>query len=143
MPLFTFVLEFAGGTYISQLRAHSVARAVTLYTSELVRNKAVSTLSVRKRLADALSAERPLAVDSVRNVWCCSTSVGGKFALLNVVATMERPASHHGTDLPEAKNSEVLLPALLPKKSAGAKQISRVNRTMSQSISCRCIVGLF
>jgi hypothetical protein len=29
-------------------------------------------------------------------------------SLLNVVATIERPASHQGTDRPEAKNSEVL-----------------------------------
>ena len=87
MALFTFVLEFAGGTYASQLRARSARRAVTLYRSELVRNKAVSSLSVRRRLSDALSAERPVALDSVRNVWCCSTSVGKKFALLNIVAT--------------------------------------------------------
>ncbi len=46
-------------------------------------------------------------------------------SLLKVVATIERPASHHGTDRPEAKNSEVLLPARLPKNSAGTKQMSR------------------
>ena len=46
-------------------------------------------------------------------------------SLLNVVATIDRPASHHGTARPEAKNSEVLLPARLPKNSAGTKQIAR------------------
>jgi len=87
MPLFTFVLEFTGGTYISQLRARSTRQAVSLYTSELVRNKELSTGSVRKRLADALVAEKPVAIDGVRNVWCCSASVGRSFALLNIVAT--------------------------------------------------------
>src|SRR5258705_12829624 len=62
---------------------------------------------------------------------CCVTQFG--VSLLNVVATIERPASHQGTDRPEAKNSEVLLPARLPKKSAGTKQIRMVTRTMTQS----------
>src|SRR6186713_2255085 len=62
---------------------------------------------------------------------CCVTQLG--VSLLKVVATIDSPASHHGTDRPEAKNSEVFRPARLPKKSAGTKQIRIVNRTMTQS----------
>src|SRR4029079_9227927 len=62
---------------------------------------------------------------------CCVTQLG--VSLLKVVATMERPASHQGTDRPEAKNSDVLLPARFPKNSAGTKQIRMVNPTMTQS----------
>ena len=40
-------------------------------------------------------------------------------SLLKVVATIERPASHQGTERPDAKNSDVLLPARLPKNRAG------------------------
>src|SRR3954453_14162212 len=58
---------------------------------------------------------------------------------LNVVATIESPASHHGTARPEAKNSDVLRPARLPKKSAGPKQISSDARTISQSTVERCM----
>jgi hypothetical protein len=87
MALFRLVLEFDGGTYISQFRAPSVQRAVVEYTSRLMRDKVVSSLSVRQRLADALSAESPVAIEGVRNIWCCSTSIGKKFALLNIVAT--------------------------------------------------------
>ena len=64
-------------------------------------------------------------------------------SLLKVVATMDSPASHHGTARPETKNSEVFLPARLPKNSAGTKQTSREARTMSQSMSCRCIPEFF
>src|SRR5690349_9923399 len=63
---------------------------------------------------------------------CCVTQFG--VSLLNVVATIESPASHHGTDRPEAKNSEVFLPARLPKNSAGTKQIRMVPITISQSM---------
>ena len=45
-------------------------------------------------------------------------------SLLNVVATIDSPASHHGTARPDAKNSEVFLPARRPRKSAGTKQIA-------------------
>jgi hypothetical protein len=56
-------------------------------------------------------------------------------SLAKVVATIESPASHHGTERPEAKNSEVLLPARLPKNSAGTKQINSDTATISQSRS--------
>src|SRR6188472_3183031 len=62
---------------------------------------------------------------------CCVTQFG--VSLLKVVATIERPASHQGTDRPDAKNSEVLLPARLPKNSAGTKQMSSDAMTMTQS----------
>ena len=54
---------------------------------------------------------------------------------LNVVATIDSPASHHGTARPEAKNSDVLWPARRPKNSAGPKQISSEATTMIQSSS--------
>src|SRR4051794_4835854 len=60
-------------------------------------------------------------------------------SLLKVVATMESPPSHQGTARPDAKNSEVLLPERLAKKKAGAKQIARDRKTITQSMVCRCI----
>src|SRR5690348_7189243 len=45
------------------------------------------------RTADNLSLERPVALEGVRRVWCCSTSVRGKVALLNIVATRVRIVS--------------------------------------------------
>src|ERR1041384_5678191 len=60
-------------------------------------------------------------------------------SLLKVVATSERPASHHGTERPEAKNSDVFFPARFAKNSAGKKQMNRVNKMMTQSMNCRCM----
>jgi hypothetical protein len=62
-------------------------------------------------------------------------------SLLNVVATIDSPASHHGTERPETKNSEVFFPARLPKNNAGKKQITRVTKTITQSISCKCMAA--
>src|SRR6476661_3692463 len=60
-------------------------------------------------------------------------------SLLNVVATIERPASHHGTARPPAKNSAVLLPARRPKNSAGAKHSRTQKIAMIQSRRVRCM----
>src|SRR3954470_7690054 len=62
---------------------------------------------------------------------CCVTQLG--VSLLNVVATIDNPASHHGTARPEAKNSDVFFPARLPKKRAGTKQMRMVPTTMIES----------
>src|SRR4029453_16390864 len=59
--------------------------------------------------------------------------------LLKVVATIDSPASHHGTARPDTKNSDVLRPARLPKNSAGTKQINRQIAAMTQSRDVRCM----
>jgi len=58
MPLFTFVLEFDGGTHISQFRAASVVRAVHEYGGQLLRDKAVAKMPTRRRLSEAFSAKK-------------------------------------------------------------------------------------
>src|ERR1043165_9901778 len=68
---------------------------------------------------------------------CCVTQFG--VSQLKVVATIDRPASHHGTERPDAKNSAVFFPASLPKKSAGKKQMTSVKATITQSRAWRCM----
>jgi hypothetical protein len=89
MALFTLLLEFDGGTYIAQLRSASARGAVTKYAAQLAKNEALSTRSIRKRLASGLKQYEPVRIDGIRNVWCCSASLGNKFALLNLVATLD------------------------------------------------------
>lgn len=87
MALFTVLLEFDGGTYISQFRAPSVGAAIRKHATELSANKAVGGLQTRRSLAHHLRSEAPIAIAGVRNVWCNCATVGGKFALVNIVAT--------------------------------------------------------
>ncbi|HTD22542.1 MAG TPA: hypothetical protein VK738_07800 [Terriglobales bacterium] len=89
MALFTVILEFDGGTYISQFRAASAQTAAVKHAAQLVGNEAVGRLATRKRIAHGLSSDRPVAIEGVRNVWCCSISIGKRFALVNIVATSE------------------------------------------------------
>src|SRR5712672_333973 len=72
------------------------------------------------------------------NLRTCSVTQFG-VSLLKVVATIDRPASHHGTERPEAKNSAVFLLARRPKKSAGTKQTARQRKAINQSMGCKCM----
>ena len=87
MALFTVILEFDGGTYISQFHASSPKNAAMKHSAHLVEIKGMSTLAIRRRLADRLSSEVPIAIAGIRRVWCCSASVEKRLALLNIVAT--------------------------------------------------------
>ncbi len=87
MALFTVILEFDGGTYISQFQASSADEVAVKHADHLVSLKRMSTLTNRRRLADNLLEERPVAIKGLRKVWCCSASVRGKLALVNIVAT--------------------------------------------------------
>jgi hypothetical protein len=87
MALFTVILEFNGGTYISQFRASSPQDAAVKHADHVVRLNGMSTPMNRRRLADRLSVETPVPIEGVRKVWCCTASVGRKLALVNIVAT--------------------------------------------------------
>jgi hypothetical protein len=87
MALFTVILEFDGGTYISQFHASSSKKAAMKHSAHLVGIKGMSTPATRRRLADRLLSEVPVAIDGIRRVWCCSASVRKRLALVNIVAT--------------------------------------------------------
>src|SRR5262245_13913800 len=54
-------------------------------------------------------------------------------SVLNVVATIDTPISHHGAARPEVKNSEVLRPARRAIQSAGTNEPTIDRMTMIQS----------
>src|SRR5688572_10004174 len=59
-------------------------------------------------------------------------------SLLNVVATIDTPISHHGAARPEVKNSVVLDPARRIRWMAGTNEITIEMMTMAQSSEINC-----
>jgi hypothetical protein len=59
-------------------------------------------------------------------------------SVLNVVATIDTPTSHHGAARPEVKNSAVLDPARRASHTAGANDRAREMETMIQSRAVSC-----
>ena len=62
-------------------------------------------------------------------------------SLENVVATMESPASHQGTDAAGGEKLGGALPERLAKKSAGMKQMMTQNAAITQSMVWRCMAS--
>jgi hypothetical protein len=71
MPLFTILLEFNGGTYISQVRSASARSAVKKYAAKLTKIEGLGAPSLRRHLASSISEEVPVSIDDTVNVWCC------------------------------------------------------------------------
>src|SRR5436309_8042375 len=60
-------------------------------------------------------------------------------SVLNVVATIDTPISHHGAARPDVKNSAVLRPARPIRIIAGTNEMTMETTTMIQSSVLGCI----
>ncbi|MEC5146509.1 hypothetical protein [Chitinophaga sp. 212800010-3] len=90
MTIYTFVAEFRGGTYISQIRATDVNSAMILWGKSLdltqikfLGDKGKIELQVK------LDNESPTEVREVENVWYFSLRIKPGFFMVNVIKTAE------------------------------------------------------
>ena len=97
--LYTVVMDYRGGTYISQVDAGNVAGALETWADTLdqrsigelgPRRKAGLTDDIKVQLS---SGQEPALLDGLVNVWCAAASTSGGLALINIVATMNKKAS--------------------------------------------------
>jgi hypothetical protein len=81
-------MEFAGGTYVSQVTAPSPKSACVKSAQNLDGSK-VKGLGVKGKesLIEQMKADAPIALDGILNAWCQSALVRGKLALINLVQT--------------------------------------------------------
>jgi hypothetical protein len=100
MVLFTIILDFDGGTYVSQVSSISVGATLPEWIRGL---KQPESLGLDGRQAMAVAKvfeihERELAAlrDTI-NVWCTTALVGEKLAVLNIVATVPQPVEKKET----------------------------------------------
>jgi hypothetical protein len=90
MALFTFILGYRGGTYISQVEAEEVKRALSKWVDEVDLDVMFGLTNRSREHFRASFTEfefHPVAISEVLNVWCVSTVVRGKFASVNIVKT--------------------------------------------------------
>ncbi|MFH7041749.1 hypothetical protein ABT392_05455 [Paucibacter sp. JuS9] len=89
MPMFTVVLDYRGGTYISQLRAPSVRTAQIAWAKSLEPG-VVFGLGAKRLVQlvqeieqDPYGIYAPVALRGLTNAWCC----GSPYGLLNIIKT--------------------------------------------------------
>ncbi|RAK69621.1 hypothetical protein [Hymenobacter edaphi] len=90
LPLYTFFLDYRGGSYISRATAHNPAQALRVWVAPFdYQPVAGLDLPGWQQLQALLTAahEPPPPVDTLRQVYCASARLGSHLALLHVVAT--------------------------------------------------------
>ncbi len=90
MPLYTFFLDYRGGTYLSQIRASSPSKATKVWTKKLD-HAAIQGMGdkSKERLIQELHDEVPIAIDGLEKTWCCTALVQGHLVLIHLVETAE------------------------------------------------------
>lgn len=82
---FTFVCEYAGGTYVSQVEADDERQALQAWSSLLRAEQPIEGVSARiaDEAGDRGAVLSPL--DGLVGVWCWTASVERTLALANIV----------------------------------------------------------
>lgn len=88
MPLYTFIMEFKGGTYISQVEASSPSAACVNWAESLDVSKIFGLgLKGKDDLIKYAKEEAPVALRDTLNTWCLRHTIRGRSALINLVQT--------------------------------------------------------
>jgi hypothetical protein len=88
MSLFTFILEFRGGTYISQYKGRTLKDACKKWVVN-VEPDTVFGLGIKGKqsLANQIADSLPVPISGAHNVWCATASIHGKLCFVNIVRT--------------------------------------------------------
>lgn len=83
--LYTFVADYAGGTYLYQCKAKKLAIA----RIEWANNLSFTKLNIRekKKLFDGLSDASIVPIDDLSNVWCFCICIKKDLAIVHCIQT--------------------------------------------------------
>lgn len=88
MPFYTFIMDYAGGTYISQVNAASEKSACVKWAQKLEVSQIQGLgLKGQESLIQQMKDDPPGALNGTLNAWCTGAFIRGKFALINLVQT--------------------------------------------------------
>ncbi len=94
MLFYTFIMNYAGGTYISQVKAPSEKSACVKWAQRLEVSQ-IQGLGPKGQasLIEQVKDDPPGPLDGTLNAWCTGAIVHGKFALINLVQTNRKKAT--------------------------------------------------
>lgn len=86
MDRYTFVMEFRGGTYISQVEAESLALAIEKWSNSVDTKQIRHLGSIGKStLIKKLQSEDPTPLQGLDDVWCLAASIKSGFTMINII----------------------------------------------------------
>jgi hypothetical protein len=88
IKLYTLIMEYRGGTYISQVNAIDEKDALMKGVSNLD-PKAIEFLGekIKQKMIEEAHSEIPVAINGVVNVFLASLRPYGNFTLIHIIAT--------------------------------------------------------
>lgn len=88
MPLYTFVMEYNGGTYVSQINSILLQRACIEWAKNLETSEIYSFGQRDKEmLIEQIRSKKPVLLKGMTNAWYVSALIRGNLASINVVQT--------------------------------------------------------
>lgn len=90
--LYTFILDYRGGTYISQVEAPDHLQAALVWAQGLDTEPIAGMGARRKKclvrdIESQVEEHGIVGLDTLTNAWCTSLLLRGKFGLLNIIRT--------------------------------------------------------
>lgn len=86
--LFTLVLDWKGGTYLSQVKAPTLKTAKRKWLTSIPL-EIFGTHQVLSELATQIDEDEPVLLEGLESVWCTGFMVEEKLALVHVIATCQ------------------------------------------------------
>jgi hypothetical protein len=91
VALFTVLMEFKGGTYLSQIRAPSPDAALEEWARALdAKNIEGMTAAIKRQFVEWLPEARPTAVAGLKSTWCSGFVSQTSSALVHIFRTTDR-----------------------------------------------------
>jgi hypothetical protein len=91
LALFTFLMEFKGGTYLSQVRAPSPDAALKKWVRGLEAKKIEGmTVAIKRQFVGWLPEAKPVAVEGLKSTWCSGFLSRSSSALGHFFETIDR-----------------------------------------------------
>lgn len=91
MELYTFILGFRGGTYISQVYGKEVDEAITLWAKELKIDEIKHFgFKSKEELIIGLGDEEPGLINDTINVWISCVPLKKGFAIIHIIKTDDK-----------------------------------------------------
>lgn len=88
MKVYTFIMEFRGGTYISQVSSNSLKNSVQNWAQNLNINEInFFDQQSQKELVELVVDNKPIGISGLLNIWCLSLSLKRGFVLITIVQT--------------------------------------------------------
>lgn len=90
LGLYTIILDFRGGTYVSQVEARDEVDAARRWASLFAIEKSLGRSSpylAKAVLRDLDNGDHPTQLDGLTGVWCMTALCGGDLAIANIVGS--------------------------------------------------------